>query len=449
MNIVILGAGTVGTSIAALLCQHNHNVRLVDSSREALDRTGEGLDIQTIHGSACDAISLFQADVLNADLCLAVTRHDEINLVGASLARAMGARRSIARIFSTNYRDFSTFDYQRHFQIDNLLSLEHLTGLELAKAIRTTGLFTLETFARGGIEIQEVEVQANSKAIGQSLRDIKFPPQVRIGLVAAAGRSFIPHADDGFTAGDRVTLVGDRDGVRSMVKMFQPKSPAGLDIIIAGGGEVGYHLAKALEGERYNVVLMESDETRCEYLARRLPEATVLHADATRRAEMEEARVGLADVFVATTGRDEDNIICGVEARELGTKRILCVVRRPDYVNVLEKLLIDVAVSPRQVMARQILGMVSGGPILASERTSDGNVLIWEVEVQTGAPVTQKPLRELSLSQTLIAAIVRDDFVRMPTANDVLKPGDTAVVMVNKAISDEAIKLFCSPDHHP
>ncbi|MCA8985243.1 MAG: Trk system potassium transporter TrkA [Planctomycetaceae bacterium] len=447
MNVVILGAGTVGTSIAALLCENKHNVRLVDSSAEALERSGEGLDIQTILGSACDAITLFQADVLNADLCLAVTSHDEINLVGASLARAMGAKRSIARIFNTNYRDFSTFDYQRHFQIDNLLSLEHLTGLELAKAIRTTGLFTLETFARGGIEIQEVEVQANSKAVGQSLRDIKFPPNARIGLVASAGRSYIPHADDGFTAGDRVTLVGEREAVRSVIKMFQPKSPAGLDIIIAGGGEVGFHLAKALEGERYNVVMMESDAERCRYLARRLPEATVIHADATSRAEMEEARVGNADVYVATTGRDEDNIICGVEARELGTGRILCVVRRPDYVNVLEKLLIDVAVSPRQVMARQILGMVSGGPILASEKTSDGNVLIWEVEVREGAPVTKHPLRELSLSQTLIAAIVRDDFVRMPTAADILKPGDTAVVMVNQGIADEAIKLFETGGH--
>lgn len=442
MNIVILGAGTVGTSIAELLCANNHNVRLVDLSQDALQRSGESLDIQTIHGSGCDAITLFQADVLNADLCLAVTSHDEINLVGASLARAMGARRSIARIFNPNYRDFSTFDYQRHFHIDYLLSLEHLTGLELAKSIRTTGLFTLETFARGGIEIQEVEVQSTSKVIGHSLRDIKLPANVRIGVVAAAGRSYIPHADDAFSAGDRVTLVGDRDAVRGVVKMFQPKSPERLDVIIAGGGEVGFHLAKSLEDEHYRVVLMETDEERCHYLARRLPEATILHADATSRAEMEDARVGKADVFVATTGRDEDNIICGVEARELGTKRILCVVRRPDYVNVLEKLLIDVAVSPRQVMARQILGMVSGGPILATEKSADGNVLIWEVEVQPDAPVTKHPLKELSLSQTLIAAIVRDDFVRVPTAQDMLKPGDIAVVMVNKSIAAEAIKLF-------
>jgi len=446
MNIVILGAGTVGTSIAEMLCENNHNVRLVDSSKQALERSGDGLDIQTIHGSGCDAITLFQADVSTTDLCLAVTSHDEINLVGASLARAMGAKRSIARIFNPNYRDFSTFDYQRHFGIDNLLSLEHLTGLELAKSIRSTGLFTLETFARGGIEIQEVEVQAGSKVIGQSLRDIKLPTQVRIGLVSCEGKSYIPHADDSFQAEDHVTLVGERDAVRSVVKMFQHKPPRRLDVIIAGGGEIGFNLAKSLEGERFRVVIMEADEERCQYLARRLSKTTVLHAEATRRSEMEEARVGNADVFVAATGRDEDNIICGVEARELGTERILSVVRRPDYVNVLEKLQIDVAVSPRDVMARQILGMVSGGPILTAGETMDGNVLIWEIEVKDGSPVTQKPLKELSLSKTLIASVVRDDFVRVPTAEDILKPNDIAVVLVDKTIASEAIKLFATTD---
>jgi len=442
MNIVIFGAGTVGTSIAALLCENQHSVRIVDSSRHALDRSTEGLDVQSICGSACDAVTLFQADVLNADLCLAVTSDDETNLVGASLARAMGAKRTLARIFEPTYLDSSTFDYRRHFGIDHLLSLEHLTGLELAKAIRTDGLFTLETFARGEIEIQEVEVQSGSKMVGLPLREIKMPLTIRIGLVTSNGRSYIPHADDAFDVGDRITLVGDRDAMGPVVKMFQIKPPPRLDVIIAGGGKVGYYLARTLEGERYRITIMEADAERCQDLARMLPKSTILHANATSQSEMREARVGKADIFVASTGRDEDNIICGVEARELGTRRILSVVRRPDYVNVLEKLRIDVAVSPRIVMARQILGMVSGGPMLASEEAGGGEVLICEVEVQPNSPVTKLPLKELSLTQTLIAAVLRDEFVRVPTAEDVLKEGDSAVILVAKNLADEALKLF-------
>ena len=140
MHIVVIGAGTVGTSIAELLCANRHNVVLVDSSREALSRVEENLDVRTVHGSGCEAIPLFQAGVQSADIVLAVTDRDELNLVGASLAKAMGARRSVVRIFNPAYRDFSTFDYQRHFRIDRLLSLEQLTALELAKGIRAPGL---------------------------------------------------------------------------------------------------------------------------------------------------------------------------------------------------------------------------------------------------------------------------------------------------------------------
>ena len=155
MNIVIFGAGTVGTSIAELLCASHHNVCLVDSSKEALSLVEERLDVRTLCGSACDSIVLFQAGVLSADLVLAVTSLDEVNLVGASIAKSMGAKRSLARVFDQAYLDTSTFDYRRHFGIDQLLSLEYLTALELARAIRTPTLFAVENFARGGIEVQE------------------------------------------------------------------------------------------------------------------------------------------------------------------------------------------------------------------------------------------------------------------------------------------------------
>ena len=162
MHIVILGAGTVGTSIAELLCAHQHNVCIIDDSRAALDVIEEKLDVQTVHGSACEVIPLFQAGVQNAELCLAVTQRDEVNLIGASLARAMGARRSVARIFNPAYRDISTFDYQRHFHIDRLLSLEQLTALELSKGVRKRELFAVEHFARGGVQVQEVGVDSHT-----------------------------------------------------------------------------------------------------------------------------------------------------------------------------------------------------------------------------------------------------------------------------------------------
>lgn len=443
MNIVIFGAGTVGTSIAELLCANNHNVCLVDSSREALSVVEERLDVQTLCGSACDSIVLFQAGVLSADLVLAVTSSDEVNLVGASLAKAMGARRSLARVFDQAYLDTSTFDYRRHFGIDRLLSLEHLTALELARAIRMPTLLAVETFARGGIEVQEIAVDAGSRGAGVPLKELRLPKDVRIGLISSRDRCVIAGANDVIEPDDHVTIFGTQDALEKVKQeFFQHRPPPRMNVIIAGGGEIGFNLARLLQKGRFNTVLMEADADRCEYLAQRLPGTTVLHADVTRQVEMQEARVGKAEIFVAATGRDEDNIVCGVEARELGCSRILSVVRRPDYANVLERLGIDVAVSPREVTSRQVLGMVQGGVIIAGSEISQGDAEVWEVEIVEGAPVTMAPLRDVSLPGCLIAALVREDFSSVPGADDQLRPGDTALVLVHRNSIADTLAIF-------
>lgn len=443
MNIVIFGAGTVGTSIAELLCANGHNVSLIDASARALEAVEERLDVRTLCGSACDSITLFQAGVQSAHLCLAVTSTDEVNLVGASLAKAMGARRAVARVFNPAYLDSSTFDYRRHFGIDRLLSLEHLTALELARSIRMERLFAVESFARGGIEVHEAEVEAGAAAIGVPLKDLKLPQGMRVGLISNDQQCVIAGANDVIQAGDHVTLIGTRETLeQARYDFFELRHPPKLNVIIAGGGETGFNLARILEKGRFKTVLMEADADRCQYLAERLPNTTVLHADVTRQAEMQEARVGKVDIFVAATGHDEDNIVCGVEARELGCPRILTIVRRPDYANVLEKVGIDVAVSPREVTARQVLGMVQGGVIIGGSGISGGDAEVWEVEIADGAPITAAPLRDVALPGCLIAAIVRDDFVKVPGANDQLRAGDTAVVLVHRNSIADTLVLF-------
>ncbi len=445
MNVVILGAGTVGTSIAELLCANRHNVILVDTSRAALELVEEHLDVQTVVGSACDATTLFQAGVQSADLCLSVTTGDEINLVCASLSKSMGATRSVARIFNPTYRDASTFDYQRHFGIDRLLSLEHLTALELAKAIRKRGLFAVENFARGGIEVQELAVESDAKAAGIPLKELNLPPGVRVGLISNGQKTFIAGAEDKLSVGDHVTLIGEREELESVRKLFQHKTQSKLNVIIAGGGAVGFNLARILQGQRFSVSVLEADEDRCQFLAEHLQETTVLHDDATRLSVLKEARVGKADVFVAAMGRDEDNIMCGIEALEIGAPRIMSVIRRPDYANVVQKLGIDKAVSPREVMAQQVLGMVHAGPILAKTELAGGVAEAWELDITAKSAITEAPLKDLELPhQCLIAAIVREDYVRVPGANDQVRAGDTIVLLVQKESVDETLKFFLS-----
>jgi len=266
---------------------------------------------------------------------------------------------------------------------------------------------------------------------------------VRIGLISSDSRCIIAGGMDVIEAEDHVTLIGTQETIDQVRHdVFEYRHPPKLNVIIGGGGEIGYNLALILQKGRFNTVLMESDPARCEELAGKLPNTTILRADVTRQSEMQEARVGKADIFVAATGHDEDNIVCGVEAREVGCPRILSVVRRPDYANVLAKVGIDVAVSPREVTARQMLGMVQGGVIIGGSGISGGEAEVWEVEIVEGAPVTRGPLKDVSLPGCLVAAIVREDFVKVPGADDQLRPGDSAVVLVHRNSIGDALALF-------
>lgn len=443
MRIVVLGAGTVGTSIADLLCQHRHSVTVVDQDPDHTRAINAELDVRAVVGSASQSSVLFQADVLGCDVCLAVTGVDEVNLVAASMAKALGARRAIARVYAPVFRDLSTFDYQRHFNIDRLLSLEHLSAMELARGIRSPGSVVLENFARGQLEVQEVVVDERTRALGVPLKELRLPSGVRIGSILRDGATWIAGADDVIQLDDRITLIGEREHIDKVKDKFHHKPPARQGVVIAGGGETGFHLARALEGERFDVMLMEAEPQRCEFLAGSLRRTTVVHCDATHRAVLEEERVGSADVFVACTGDDENNIMAGVEAREIGAKKIMAIVGRPDYAGIVGKLGIDLAVSEREVMAKQILGFLNTGPVVTRSSLPGGNLGVYEIEVQEGAAVTEHVLANLRLPvQCLIAAVMRLDYVRVPGADDRLAPGDTVVALLDESVADEALSHF-------
>ena len=444
MRIVVLGAGTVGTSIAEMLCQHRHSVTVVDHDPAVAQRANDELDVRVVTGSAAQSSVLFQAEVGGADLCLAVTGNDEGNLIAASIAKAMGARRTVARVYAPVFRDLSTFDYQRHFRIDRLLSLEHLSAMELAREIRHPGSIAVENFARGELEMQVVDITVETSVVGVPLKDLEFPGGVRIGSIDRNGKLSIARAEDKIAVGDRVSLIGTPEDIEEVKGLFEIEPPPKLGVVIAGGGETGYHLARVLEGRRCGVVLMETNRERCDFLAAHLHQATVVNADAQRRASLEEERVGNADVFVASTGDDEDNIMACIEAKELGAKTIMAVVSRPDYANVVAKLGINKAVSPRVVVAKQVLGFLNTGPVISRMPLSPGGGIdILQIEVVEGAPATEHVLADVNFpSLCLIAAVIHENYVKMPGADDRLAPGDTVVALVQDAAVEDTVALF-------
>ncbi len=443
MRVLVLGAGTVGTWIADLLCRHRHDVTVVDTDIEHVRRINADLDVRALHGSASQSSVLFQAGVMDTDVCLAVTGIDEVNLVAASMGKAMGANRTVARVYAPIFRDASTFDYQRHFGIDRLLSLEHLTALELARAIHNPETIALQHFARGHLEVEEIEVTRRGDVLGKPLRDLQFPANLRIAAIHRSDRTWIAKATDHIELGDRISLIGKPEVVEEVKPLFAHGQTAARFVAIAGGGETGLHLARALESQRHRVLVLEADPARCDYLANHLARTTVVCADATRKITLEEERVGSCDYFVACTGVDENNIMACLEAKELGAKKIMAVVGRPDYATIVSRLGIDLAVSERDAMARQVLAMLNEGPVISKIRLPESDIFVCEIEVQPGSLVTRQTLSQMQLPEgVLVAAVLQDDYVRVPGANDVLPAGSTALVLSAADQLEEVVQAF-------
>ena len=443
MNIVILGAGNVGRQIAEMLCHGEHSITLVDHDPENVRRCNEELDVRAILGSASQSSVLTQAGVGGADIVLAVTGNDETNILAASMAKAMGVRRSIARVYAPVFLDMSAFDYRKHFNIDRLLSLEHLTAMELARSIRLPESVVMEHFVRGDLQVQEFAVTQSCDVTRKSIRDLGLPSSIRIGTIHRGKRVWIANADDQLEVGDRVTVFCRPTELETLRNLFRVDSQKPRRVVIAGGGETGLHLAKILERERFTLMLIERDEARCQLLAKQLANASIIHAVATDAETLEEYRVGNADVFVATTGDDEDNMMLGIQANDLGTDQVFTSISRPDYAKIVQRLGIDQAISARDVMAKQVLSYLNEGNLVSRKKLPGSTISVVEINVEENCRATEFPIAKLGLpDRCLIVAKIEQDRVVVPGAKDKFQSNDTAILLLEDDVLNSALAAF-------
>ena len=446
MRVLVLGGGRVGSTIAGILCDHRHDVTVVEIDSVKAKHLDDSLDAGVVNGSASHADVLFQAEVTSAEVCLAVTGSDEANLVGASIAKSMGVRRVAAHVYARTMRDTSTIDYKKQFGIDRLLSIESLTAAEFAGEIRVTGDLMIEHFANGEVELQEILVfDEPSSAMSRPLCELKFPSDVRVGVIRRGGETKIATAQDSIRQGDQIALIGAREQIEATKKKFQAVSAKPKRILIGGGGEIGFHLAEILHGRRHHVTVLEVDRARCEFLADHLPGCTVIHGDATNRNILQNEQIRSFDCFVACTGQDEENIISALEVKEYNPElRTIVLINRPDYEMLVDKLKIDKAIIPAKVIANQVMGFLNTGAILFRNTQLFGRAVdVVELEVREGAGITKDRLRNVKLpTQSLLAAVIRNGYVQVPSADFRFLPGDDVVALVQPEALSELIAVF-------
>jgi len=448
MNIAITGAGEIGRHFARELSQRGHEVRILERDAALAEELNERLDAKVICGDGSTVTALVNADLHECDLFVSLTGDDATNLIAASVAKSLGAERSIARVRPGRHAEQWLLSYRDHFNIDHLLCTERLAALELAKYIRNPNRLAVEELCHGRIELQRAVVSPASELADESIASLKLPDRVRIAFIQRHGRNFIPAPDDGLEAADIVTLFGDPARLPEAMAQLQatPDQQAEHNVVILGGGAHGTALAELLEGAKCRIRVMERDPAECQRLANHLTHSTILNVDATSLSELKEEQVGEADFFLAVTGHDEDNVMMCLQAQTLGARHTIALVERADYADIIterrEQLGITAAVSPRSVASRDLLRFVTAEKYHHVMTLSD-DMEVLGFPIAQGAKVAGRTVRDLPpLQGAVLVAAIRRNQAFVPAADDVFNPGDTYYALVTPDSRRELVKLL-------
>lgn len=443
MHAIVLGAGMVGQNLADALYREGYNVTLIDRSAPALERASESLDIQTIEGHGADADVLARAGVAGAEFFMAVTDVDEINLLASLVAKELGALLTVARVNERVYMGGRGSLFRNLMGVDIALSPDSLTAMEIARNARAAGVVAVENLTGGKLVLREVEVSGNRASVGRPLRELELPDGCLIPVLMRDHEAIVPSGDDLIRPGDRVFLLGLPRVMGDAVKLLGKESGTATRAIVVGGGSIGLLAAQSLADLRVDVRLVERDQERCRELSELITRGEVLHGDGTDVMVLREAGIEDIDLFVAAAGQDELNLVLGTLAGELGAKKKVVLVKRREFQPIVERLGIDVAISPRIKTAEAIMRYIRRRKFTNLALVGENKTEILDGVVTSASKVAGVPLKELDLPrETLVGAILRNDEVVIPRGDTVLEPADHVVVVAAADAVPELLKLF-------
>ena len=448
MKIIISGLGEVGFHLGELLISRGHELVMIDSDEETAARLEAQLDGVVISGSGSSVEVLRKARVNECDFFLALTSQDDINLVASSLAKKLGARNVIARCHASLQREHKSFSYGEHFGIDYFVSPERLVAARLAKEIRSPITPVLDQFARGAIEVLLVRVDEKSPVLGKALMEISFPSRMRVGLLRREREIMIPKATTVLEVGDEIILVGAPESLKQAAAYIEHSSKKKrIRLAIYGADDVGIGLLEYFNPVEADIKLIEPDEDRCRMVCELYPWVKVIQGHATRSRLMREENLMEADVFVAATRDDEDNVVSCLQAAKLGVKPILLTIHRPDYAGIFldfgDFLGVTATVSPRVVAGEELLAYVTTEPYVQLWQMQNKAEIIQLKLNAEASKIYGKKISELSWpTGALLLGIERADGTIVPTASDTIQQNDSLLVINMVSERKKVLNLF-------
>jgi len=451
MRILVCGAGRVGSGIAHQLAKEGNDVTVVDQSPELIQRLQENLDVRGMVGHGAYPDVLDRAGAGDADMLIAVTFSDEVNMIASQIAHSLFQTPiKIARVRSQAYLkpEYQNLFTRDHMPIDVIISPELEVGRSVLRRLQTPGAFDTVDFAEGKVQMIGVRVEPGAPVVNTQLRQLGelFPDlNSRVVAIWRSERLFVPSSTDQIMLEDEVYFVSDRKDVERALSIFGHDEKAARRVVIVGGGNIGIYTARELETRqsRVKVKLIERDRARAERAADQLARTLVLHGSGLDQGLLKEAGVQESETIVAVTNDDEVNILTSLIGKKLGCERALTLINNPEYGPLLDSLDIDTFLDPRATTVSTILQHVRRGRIRALHTVKNGAGEVIEAEALETSPLVGKPLRDTRLPDgVLIGAIVRKGQVISPRGETSIQAGDRVVIFAEREAVRKVERLF-------
>lgn len=436
MKIIIVGNGKVGFTLAEHLSKENHDVTIVDTDFDALKQSSDMLDVMCVKGNGASSAVLEEAGAATADVVIAATNMDEINMVCGQVAKRMGSRYVIARIRNAEYTaDLAAL--KKDLGIDMIINPEQATATEISRLLRLPTAANIETFYRGRVELVGFRLQKDDFVVGKTLASLKLHDiDILFCAVDRGSEVFIPHGNFELLEGDLVYMIGEPFGISRFFKQLGRYAPKIRNVFIIGGGRITYYLAAILDKLGKHTKIVEADAVRCRYLAEVLPRSLVIHGDGTNQELLESEAMQHNEAFVALTDRDEYNLIMGLYAMQQGVPKVVAKSNRQNYAGIARSVGLDSVISPKLITANHILQVVRGmqnskGSVMTClYKIADNRAEAMEFVVNKTTRNLGVPLKDLKLKKgILIAVIVHDNQIIIPEGSTRIEAGDTVIIV--------------------
>lgn len=445
MKIIIIGDGKVGYSLAENLSKENNDITIIDKSSEALKKASEFLDVLCIKGNGLSVNILLEAGVKEADLLIAATSSDEMNMVCCLTAKKLGAHYTIARIRDPEYANELSI-LKADLGLDMVINPEQAAANEIARLLRFPSAANVEIFAKGRVELVELKVTQGMAVIGLQLKDIfnKVSSSVLIGAVLREDEVIIPSGEFKIRENDIIYVVGRPSAVSNFCKRIGIFNQKVKNVMVVGGGRIAYYLAKYLDESEMKVKIIEIDHERCVELSELLPNTLIICGDGSDDTVLQSENLRDMGAFVSVTGRDEENLMSALLAKQSGVQKVVAKINRINYSGIIKNMGIDSVVSPKMIITNHIIRYVRGlknalgNPVETLYKIIGDQAEAIEFTVNKSTRFLNIPLRNLKMVKgVLVAAIVRKNEIIIPHGKDVIKLGDSVILIAkDKQFSD-------------